>query len=69
MSCTSWTGRHKYQARYDEKEIPGALKTLTGINAIGDVDRPAREDYILRIYVQDVCVHCGDVVDRLKDDK
>jgi hypothetical protein len=59
--CVSFTGKHKYEARYDEVEIPGALKTYTDKLYKGFT----RDYYIRKVYVHDICVHCGDVVDRI----
>ena len=59
--CTSWTGSHKYQARYDEKEIPNVIKTFVDARYTG----LTRDYYILNIYVCDICIHCGDTIDRI----
>ena len=67
LRCTSWWG-HKYEARYDRKPFDTAyLLALTrGAFTIPD----GGDTY--RIYIQDVCVRCGDIIERpetVKEDK
>lgn len=58
--CTSLTGRHKYQPRYDEKPSPVA-QTVLEHQIVHDYERDL---LILRIYIHDICVLCGDVIER-----
>ena len=64
--CITLFSIHEYKARYDEVEIPGALDKLTGRSYASDIPHIDRALYIRKVYVQDVCVHCGDVIDRLE---
>jgi hypothetical protein len=61
-SCTSVMG-HKYEARYDEvpNELMNGRKMQFGH---GYETHAIRELLIVRVYVQDVCVRCGDVIPR-----
>ena len=49
--------RHRYRPRYDEKQVqlPGNLKS---------VEVSDRSYWIMKVYVRDVCCHCGDTVER-----
>jgi len=63
--CTNWTGKHKYEGRYDE--VPNDL--------VGEIIRKLIEnkynfkarDYLTtrKVYVCDICKHCGDTIDRI----
>lgn len=65
-SCPgSWLGVHKYRARYDEVEIPGALERLVKAQKEYPYNAFTRADYLTKRYVQDVCSRCGDVIGRL----
>lgn len=61
--CNSLTGRHKYEPRFDE--VPTGIDLLKlpyHLNV-----KEARSLLFRRVYVQDVCRYCGDVVERLTD--
>ncbi len=60
-ACVTWNGKHAFEPRYDEVEIPGALETMLKAYCYSEVDR---SKYLRKVYVQDVCPHCGEVVDR-----
>jgi hypothetical protein len=57
-------GAHRYEGRYDEQELTGAMATVAA-------ERMKRGyGYIpprARTYVYDVCVLCGDVIEREND--
>jgi len=58
----SFWGSHAYEARYDEQPNAAFFKFLERASKARGLDR---ENMTIRIYVHDVCVHCGDVVDRI----
>jgi|SRR5579872_6404153 len=58
LRCTSWFG-HKYEGRYDEVPMPSTPERVEMVKANFD----EIED-VYRVYVHDVCVRCGDVIER-----
>lgn len=62
--CNTLTGRHKFEPRYDEVPHDHAknliAKNYTNIN---------RSDSIRRVYLHDICIFCGEIVDRLEPHK
>jgi hypothetical protein len=61
--CVSWSGQHQYEPRYDESPNVQGAEVLKASFAAGQLGRWRLEP--LKIYVCDVCRHCGDVIDRL----
>ncbi len=60
-------GHHKYEARYDESFPPGfpegkKLQSSGLVETVSDMIQAMK----VRTYVRDVCVRCGDVVERDK---
>lgn len=62
-------GPHRYRARFDEFIDPrfdkAAIESQLTILFASDYDR-ARRFIGCKIYVKDICDHCGDVVERLE---
>jgi len=52
-------GVHKYRGRYDQSEIklPGNLRNIK-------MSEAGMEKFRAVTYVRDVCVRCGDVIER-----
>lgn len=63
--CTSLTGKHRYEPRYDETPIDFDFGDLPVQVRVGMSAKEARSFLFRRIYVCDVCRHCGDVIDRI----
>ena len=63
--CLSWRG-HRYEERYDEIPMPTDFTKVEveGIRASG-----FRELMIRRVYIHDICVRCGDVIMRKREDR
>jgi hypothetical protein len=62
MKCTRLSGRHQYEARYDE--TPNPLLNNGSATVTGSTSEGTRALMILRVYVHDICVICGDVIKR-----
>lgn len=60
-------GAHKYEARYDEKPDEVAAETVR--IAIAARVQFSTQSTVVRTYIQDVCIHCGDVIDRPEGSK
>jgi hypothetical protein len=52
---------HKFEARYDEHPIAGRIRVEEVTNM-----REFRDLMVTRTYVRDVCVYCGQTVERVK---
>lgn len=63
MSCTSWTGRHCYEGRYDEIPMEVDREIIHSIATMEDSEH-ARAFMLRRVYVRDICRYCGDIIDR-----
>jgi hypothetical protein len=61
QKCTSWLG-HKYEARYEI--IPPSHDAMNGM----DTTIYGMEQYLKaltkRVYLRDICVRCGHVVEK-----
>jgi hypothetical protein len=61
VSCPGdWFGRHKFEPRYDTK-IPQTLLE-TGFEGTVSTIEKVKD----KIYVRDICVHCGAKIERAK---
>ena len=54
-----WTGRHRFEARFDEAMPAGMFDGNVSLAGLGIVDRLKS-----RTYVRDICVRCGQTVER-----
>lgn len=61
MKCITWTGLHTYEARYDERPTGETVRIESA--STGAIEG-IRRLIIYNVYVRDICVHCGAVVDR-----
>lgn len=64
IRCFGFYGKHDYQPRYDEvidEKVLAMLIDLVMTTRHRDIERPM---YVRQVYIQDVCVRCGDVVER-----
>lgn len=67
--CTNLTGRHCYEAVYDEVPNEAQIEATKQVTMMAIEKRgPITSDWprALRVYVQSVCRYCGDVVDRME---
>jgi len=64
VRCTSIFG-HKYEPRYDEVENSLA----NGLSAKNAPLDEVRRLMVRQVYVRDVCVRCGDRIERSIDEK
>jgi len=63
----SWLGCHRYEAQYDEVPDVEAIKAATAMVVSAHEQRAEVSIGTNRnVYVQSVCRHCGDVIDRLE---
>lgn len=64
--CTSLTGKHKFEPRFDEKprELNFDVAALLEKKLISP--KMLRELLVTRVYVYDICRNCSDVQERLK---
>lgn len=66
-SCTSWYG-HNFQPRYDEStdiksgcDVFGSRAEFTKINVLDFINALK---VTKKVYVHDICIHCGETVKR-----
>lgn len=63
MNWCKTFGGHHYEPRYDEVPLDITAKSIKSHNC--DVNE-LRSLFVRRLYVKDICVRCGDVVERNK---
>ena len=57
---------HRYEQRFDEMIDPRLDRHLIKAMMSSPYQRPEIGRVKVRIYVKDICVHCGDVIERLE---
>lgn len=63
IPCTSWLG-HKYESRYEDVPMPSSPERLKMAEGGANRGNKVILQATYRVYVQDVCVRCGDVIER-----
>jgi hypothetical protein len=58
-----WRGHHRFEPRYESE--PADKLEIGGFQISGEANRQlAREMFTKRTYVRDICVRCGETVER-----
>jgi hypothetical protein len=60
-------GTHKFEARYDLREPPAhsGLENMYFWSTVGEHEKPPQIPMRVKTYVRDVCVRCGQTIERV----